>query len=44
MKLQLRKEARLGEYIATKYRPRRKERDIKEIKIADVLTIYTPTH
>jgi integrase len=33
-------EARLGEYIATKYRPRRKERDIEEIKIADVLTIY----
>jgi hypothetical protein len=33
-------EARLAEYIATKYRPRRKERDIEEIKIADVLTIY----
>ena len=33
-------EARLAEYIASKYRPRRKERDIEEIKIADVLTIY----
>lgn len=32
-------EARLADYIATKYRPRGKERDI-EIKIADVLTIY----
>jgi hypothetical protein len=29
-------EARLAEYIATKYR----KRDIEEIKIADVLTIY----
>src|ERR1700730_4103316 len=33
-------DARLAEYIASKYRPRRKERDIEEIKIADVLTIY----
>jgi hypothetical protein len=33
-------EARLAEYIATKYRPRRKERGIEEIRIADVLTIY----
>jgi hypothetical protein len=33
-------EARLAEYIASKYRPSRKERDIEEIKIADVLTIY----
>jgi hypothetical protein len=33
-------EARLAEHIASKYRPRRKERDIEEIKIADVLTIY----
>jgi hypothetical protein len=33
-------EARLAEYIAAKYRPRRKERDIEAIKIADVLTIF----
>lgn len=33
-------EARLAAYIAAKYKPRRKERDIEEIDIADVLSIY----
>src|SRR3954471_15786672 len=30
----------LAAYIASKYRPKRKERDIEEIDIADVLSIY----
>jgi integrase len=33
-------EAALGTYIASKYEPARRERDISEILIADVLTVY----
>ncbi|MBX3121602.1 MAG: site-specific integrase, partial [Nitrospira sp.] len=33
-------EQKLAEYIAQKYQPARKERDIEEILIADVLSIY----
>lgn len=33
-------EGRLSVYIAAKYLPKRKERDIEEIDIADVLSIY----
>jgi integrase len=33
-------ERKLAEYITTKYRPKRKLRDIEEIDIADVLLIY----
>jgi integrase len=33
-------EAALGEYIASKYQPARRERDISEILIADVLNVY----
>ena len=33
-------EAKLAQYIATKYEPLRKERDIEQIYIADVLSIY----
>src|SRR5687768_5358592 len=31
---------RLSEYIAETYKPRRKERDIEEIDVADVLLVY----
>src|SRR5438552_1107671 len=33
-------EKQLASYIAEKYRPKRRERDIDEIKVADVLLIY----
>lgn len=33
-------EGRLAEYVATKYRPQRKARDIEQIDMADVLSIY----
>ncbi len=33
-------ESKLAEYIAAKYRPSRKERDIENIDIADVLSVY----
>ncbi len=33
-------ERKLAEYIAEKYQPKRKERDIEDIDIADVLSIY----
>jgi integrase len=33
-------EGRLAEYIASKYEPARRERDISEIPVADVLTVY----
>src|SRR5690242_14758068 len=33
-------QVKLAVYIAEKYQPRRKERDIEEIDIADILSIY----
>ena len=33
-------EAKLAEYVAAKYRPPRKARDIEQIDIADVLSVY----
>jgi hypothetical protein len=33
-------QVKLSEYIASKYQPKRRERDVEDIDIADVLSIY----